>query len=109
MIWLYKAPSRTPDIDCYWVGAVPNLYNSHKAQSIGPQTYPGQVNIPECCCLFPLISSVGKGGTREDAPGICWGNLADREPTHSEESKGVLFELAVLCSSYGGTVPENRV
>ena len=24
-IYLYKAPNKTPSIDCYWVGAVPNL------------------------------------------------------------------------------------
>ena len=26
IIWLYKALNRTPNIDCYWVGAVPNRY-----------------------------------------------------------------------------------
>ena len=26
IIWLYIALNRTPNIDCYWVGAVPNLY-----------------------------------------------------------------------------------
>ena len=25
IIWLYIALNRTPNIDCYWVGAVPNL------------------------------------------------------------------------------------
>ena len=25
IIWLYIALTRTPNIDCYWVGAVPNL------------------------------------------------------------------------------------
>ena len=25
IIWLYIAFNRTPNIDCYWVGAVPNL------------------------------------------------------------------------------------
>ena len=25
-IWLYIALNRTPNIDCYWVGAVPNIY-----------------------------------------------------------------------------------
>ena len=25
MIWLYVALNRTPDIDCYWGGGVPNL------------------------------------------------------------------------------------
>ena len=24
LIWLYIALNRTPNIDCYWVGAVPN-------------------------------------------------------------------------------------
>ena len=26
IIWLYIALNRTPNIDCYWVGAVPNLH-----------------------------------------------------------------------------------
>ena len=26
LLWLYTALSRTPNIDCYWVGAVPNIY-----------------------------------------------------------------------------------
>ena len=25
IIWLYIPLNRTPNIDCYWVGAVPNL------------------------------------------------------------------------------------
>ena len=25
IVWLYIALNRTPNIDCYWVGAVPNL------------------------------------------------------------------------------------
>ena len=25
IIWLYIALNRTPNVDCYWVGAVPNL------------------------------------------------------------------------------------
>ena len=25
MIWVYIALNRTPNIDCYWVGAVPNV------------------------------------------------------------------------------------
>ena len=25
LVWLYIALNRTPNIDCYWVGAVPNL------------------------------------------------------------------------------------
>ena len=27
-IWLYIAVNRTPNIDCYWVGAVPNVSGS---------------------------------------------------------------------------------
>ena len=27
IIWLYIALNRTPNIDCYWVGAVPNKYH----------------------------------------------------------------------------------
>ena len=26
IIWLYIALNRTPNIDCYWVGAVPNIF-----------------------------------------------------------------------------------
>ena len=29
MIWLYIVLNRTPNVDCYWVGAVPKLYNSY--------------------------------------------------------------------------------
>ena len=28
IIWLYIALNRTPNIDCYWVGAVPNAYTT---------------------------------------------------------------------------------
>ena len=27
IIWLYIALNRTPNIDCYWVGAVPKVYS----------------------------------------------------------------------------------
>ena len=26
LIWLYIALNRTPNMDCYWVGAVPKIY-----------------------------------------------------------------------------------
>ena len=29
IIWLYIALNRTPNIDCYWVGAVPNVGFKH--------------------------------------------------------------------------------
>ena len=29
MIWLYIARNRTPNIDCYWVGAVPKIHETH--------------------------------------------------------------------------------
>ena len=28
IIWLYIALDRTPNIDCYWVGAAPKFYGS---------------------------------------------------------------------------------
>ena len=30
ILWLYIALNRTLNIDCYWVGAVPKPYESHK-------------------------------------------------------------------------------
>ena len=26
IVWLYIALNRTPNMDCYWVGAVPNIW-----------------------------------------------------------------------------------
>ena len=33
--WLYIALNRTPNIDCFWVGAVPNL--NPKPQTLNPK------------------------------------------------------------------------
>ena len=34
IIWLYIALNRTPNIDCYWVGAVPKLYNNSALKAL---------------------------------------------------------------------------
>ena len=40
IIWLYIALNRTPNIDCYWVGAVPNINGiwALKPYYLGPWT-----------------------------------------------------------------------
>ena len=36
MRWLYIALNRTPNIDCYWMEAVPNLNRNPKPFSLAP-------------------------------------------------------------------------
>ena len=41
IIWLYIALNRTPNIDCYWVGAVPKLWDSIGLSPVFTSPYQG--------------------------------------------------------------------
>ena len=40
VIWVYIALNRTPNIDCYWVGAVPKIYLGSRVVAEEPPTCP---------------------------------------------------------------------